>query len=100
MESANGNATALNGWLTPTQPSFCFRSLSVSGTVRRMQDLSMELSELRPTEQLVLVGLAKAIVHADHEVTREETAAIRIRHGVRGPRAGLSIKRVVRALGW
>lgn len=38
---------------------------------------TMELSELNPTEQLVLVGLAKAVVHADHEVTQEETRAIR-----------------------
>ena len=37
----------------------------------------MELSELTPKEQLVLVGLAKAIVHADQEVTQEETALIR-----------------------
>lgn len=37
----------------------------------------MELSELNVTEQLVLVGLAKAIVHADQEVSREETEAIR-----------------------
>ncbi len=37
----------------------------------------MELSELTPTEQLVLVGMAKAIVHADREVSPEETAAIR-----------------------
>ena len=37
----------------------------------------MELHELNPTEQLVLVGLAKAVVHADQEVTAEETRAIR-----------------------
>lgn len=37
----------------------------------------MELRELSPTEQLVLVGLVKAVVHADQEVTREETAVIR-----------------------
>lgn len=37
----------------------------------------MELCELNPTEQLVLVGLVKAVVHADQEVTREETAVIR-----------------------
>ncbi len=37
----------------------------------------MDLSELNSVEQLVLVGLVKAIVHADQQVSREEGQAIR-----------------------
>ena len=36
----------------------------------------MGISDLNATEQLVLVGLAKAIVHADQQVSAQETAAI------------------------
>ena len=36
----------------------------------------MQFSELSPTEQLVLVGLVKAIVHADQHVSSSETVAI------------------------
>ena len=47
----------------------------------------MGLTELTPTEQLVLVGLAKAIVHADQEVSAEETAAIQKLAADMGPDA-------------
>ena len=36
----------------------------------------MQYSELSPKEQLVLVGLVKAIVHADQQVSSSETVAI------------------------